>query len=183
MRRLLLLFLLISLLIVLTSCEWDPLGDPLDEKMTKWESGNFELYVGDSFDKCNLVYTSDDDNAIVFSCRSCYGHELMICTRAENENSNMKLVALYYGNIALSNKYYEYSLYKIVDSEYANIFPARLWFKCVDNDLSEDEVPYEWQILTSEEALKIREESGDEGDGDTGDGSKPLKKSDFSNQP
>ena len=44
----------------------------------------------------------------------------------------------------------------MVDPKYADIFKDELIFKCVDAHLNEDEILYEWQPLSEEAKLAVR---------------------------
>ena len=152
MRRITFVALFLSLLLFLTSCQVAyVLGS--ESALTKWEADYFELYVDDTGSNGVLVYKAKD-KTLVFNVTGVY-NDLMVYDRFENEE-NAKPVAIYDPSILQFENWCEYNLSRVVDPKYADIFKDELIFKCVDAHLNEDEILYEWQPLSEEAKLAVR---------------------------
>ena len=156
MRKLWSLLLLLFLLVINCSCEYNP-PYVFEEPLTKWEAQNFELYISKYYDSDIqtigvLVYTKEDSSVVFNVENKPYSPGLLVYSRANSDNNDITLVATYYNTISLSNTYCTYGLYETYNSDYADILPQNLHFKRIDDSLSDEEIIYEWQPWISEQA-------------------------------
>ncbi len=147
MRKFVILVSIITSLILCTSCQvHNSCVLCSDNKLTKWESGDFQLYIDDA-GNCGVLIYSVNGETLVFNATSIYGNNMIIYSRLDDKFEATP-IAIYEPAVSLFEGVESYNSGIISDSQYEQVFDVDLSFECVDTYLSEDEIIYEWQPLS-----------------------------------
>lgn len=110
------------------------------DNMSKWANSEYELYCLDDANGI-LIYT-EDDQKYVFDYYFEYGNYLYIYEHREDAADTVELVARYDGLISLNPNKCKYSLRRVCDSSYEDIFESRITLRRKQSNLKLEDAPY-----------------------------------------
>lgn len=112
------------------------------DSMSKCANSEYELY---RFDDANgiLIYTKNEQKYVFDICFK-YGNYLYVYEHRENEADAVEMLAEYTGLVSLIPNKCKYSLTRICDSSYEDIFKSRITLKIKQRDISFEDVPYKF---------------------------------------